>query len=869
MNKSIAFPWGYPKVSPSKLTAATLAVFLFVTGLVVIRPAAAAGTPLLAIGIDVVSGTSDNVTYKINVRNAGNGDATNVRVSMMVPPTGNQPANSFGDTTFESSSPPASPVDGSPAGASPTCDNGGVREPKGTNCQWAIGTLAAGTQSDITVILNLLAPPAGLGTDQTLSVTASATGVNPATSAATNSPSDTDPSLARHRLVVGEDTFVNINEPLNTNHGQCPILTANGTQTITSYVRSTTSMPGSIEKFLGAELIAVVAASEYSEATPGSLALHPVTSGAWTEGASTSCGPGTLGSGDNARTGSAPATTSTPSSTTSVKAANTTIKWNVTGDLDGAAERAAFQGWQIRNASGAGSVDLHSGEVTDSANQPKVVLTYVKPEIATCIDLDPETNIAFPTSEQTLTAVVYDGNPAGRIVSGSNDACNGTPVAGKFVDWTLDADGSPDAYFSNQAGTPVPKSGTALDAGPDLIRTTTDQFGRTFAGVRLGNVEFYEGENRVAACIDNSPSGSDGCPGVPEPESCTVLTPCTAPRSGEGDKEDDVSLRWSPTAPTPTPEPTPTPQGPPTVSSFSPTSGPIGTSVVLSGSNFTGASAVRFNGIAATFTVNSPNQITTTVPNAATDGPISVQNAAGTGVSAANFDVTPGGTPTPTRSPTATATSSPSGSGTVSPGGTSAVNLSLSPSKEKSVAFSEVSLSGALSSDNALCAQPGTTIELLKRDAGSTEFTHLAFVSTGVGGLFEHKVSPEANTVYAASLRAHDGCDAAMSTPVTVLIGPDISIKSTTSKVDIGRRFWVTGKVLPEHQLAAVTLWRKKAPGQFEKLATDYLDGASRYSFAVHYSWKKSPKSIFFVRWRSTDADHISGKSPRLIIERA
>lgn len=78
----------------------------------------------------------------------------------------------------------------------------------------------------------------------------------------------------------------------------------------------------------------------------------------------------------------------------------------------------------------------------------------------------------------------------------------------------------------------------------------------------------------------------------------------------------------------------------PTISSFSPGSGAVGTSVTISGANFTGASAVRFNGTAASYTVNSASQITATVPSGATTGPISVVTASGTATSAGTFTVT-------------------------------------------------------------------------------------------------------------------------------------------------------------------------------------------------------------------------------------
>ncbi len=78
----------------------------------------------------------------------------------------------------------------------------------------------------------------------------------------------------------------------------------------------------------------------------------------------------------------------------------------------------------------------------------------------------------------------------------------------------------------------------------------------------------------------------------------------------------------------------------PTITSFSPTSGKAGTSVTLSGYNFTGATSVRFNGVAAPFAVSSALKIVTTVPSGATTGLISVTTAGGTGSAAKAFTVT-------------------------------------------------------------------------------------------------------------------------------------------------------------------------------------------------------------------------------------
>jgi uncharacterized repeat protein (TIGR03803 family) len=61
-----------------------------------------------------------------------------------------------------------------------------------------------------------------------------------------------------------------------------------------------------------------------------------------------------------------------------------------------------------------------------------------------------------------------------------------------------------------------------------------------------------------------------------------------------------------------------------------PTSGKVGANVRILGSDLTGASSVTFNGTAATFTVKSKSEITTTVPTGATTGTVQVVTPSGT-----------------------------------------------------------------------------------------------------------------------------------------------------------------------------------------------------------------------------------------------
>ena len=72
-----------------------------------------------------------------------------------------------------------------------------------------------------------------------------------------------------------------------------------------------------------------------------------------------------------------------------------------------------------------------------------------------------------------------------------------------------------------------------------------------------------------------------------------------------------------------------------------PTAGPVGTAVIILGYGLTSASAVSFNGTAATFTVVSDTEITTTVPSGATTGTVQVTTSNGTLNSNVPFVVTP------------------------------------------------------------------------------------------------------------------------------------------------------------------------------------------------------------------------------------
>ncbi|MDQ7825239.1 MAG: IPT/TIG domain-containing protein [Candidatus Eremiobacteraeota bacterium] len=87
----------------------------------------------------------------------------------------------------------------------------------------------------------------------------------------------------------------------------------------------------------------------------------------------------------------------------------------------------------------------------------------------------------------------------------------------------------------------------------------------------------------------------------------------------------------------------------PVITGLSPGSGIVGATVTITGSNFTDATNVKFNGVsaAAAMTVVDNSTITAKVPDGAGTGKVSVTTAAGTGTSADDFTVI--GAPTVTK----------------------------------------------------------------------------------------------------------------------------------------------------------------------------------------------------------------------------
>jgi len=107
----------------------------------------------------------------------------------------------------------------------------------------------------------------------------------------------------------------------------------------------------------------------------------------------------------------------------------------------------------------------------------------------------------------------------------------------------------------------------------------------------------------------------------------------------------------------PVPAPPPPSASPPAIDSVAPSSGAPGTAVTVRGRNFTGATAVTFGGVSATFAVVSSTELDATVPQDAASGPISISTGAGT--TSADFAVTSAPPPPPPPDPPASPAPTP------------------------------------------------------------------------------------------------------------------------------------------------------------------------------------------------------------------
>ncbi|MDO6391769.1 putative Ig domain-containing protein, partial [Pontibacter sp. BT731] len=232
------------------------------------------------------------------------------------------------------------------------------------------------------------------------------------------------------------------------------------------------------------------------------------------------------------------------------------------------------------------------------------------------IDSDiPSQNLSYSTSRL----------PAGATFNASTRTFSWTPKVNQTGDYTITFQVSDGEFADNEVVNIKVVKSTALKPSISSISPTSGPIGTviTILGNNLGSGVLevrFNGLNAVFKPIDETTVRAV----VPENATSGKITVITFDGSATS-KQNFTVTSSNPT---------------PTISKFSPNSGAVGTSVIITGTNFTGATTVAFKGTSATFNVLSNTSIRANVPLGAITGPISVTTPGGTGTSKQNFRVT-------------------------------------------------------------------------------------------------------------------------------------------------------------------------------------------------------------------------------------
>jgi hypothetical protein len=273
--------------------------------------------------------------------------------------------------------------------------------------------------------------------------------------------------------------------------------------------------------------------------------------------------------------------------------------------------------------------------------------------------IDSAGHFAFSGGGTAIDGVVQP-NGTWSATLGASTGCtsagtaSGTCSSTSFCSGTYSYSGNNGTFsFTLSNGTPTPTPAPAVTSVNPNTGLTTGGTSVTITGTNLSGATAvtFGGTAATAFTINGATSISATSPAHAAGPVDVVVT------TSGGTSATSAADQFTYTAP-----PTPTPTPAPSVASVSPNTGLTtgGTSVTITGTNLSGATAVSFGGTAATaFTVNSATSISATSPaHAVGIVDVTVTTSGGTSSTSASDQFTYTA-PTPTPSPTVTPTPTP------------------------------------------------------------------------------------------------------------------------------------------------------------------------------------------------------------------
>ena len=328
-----------------------------------------------------------------------------------------------------------------------------------------------------------------------------------------------------------------------------------------------------------------------------------------------------------------------------------------TGDVDGDGDLDFVTANTVGNSA---SVWLNSGTNLTSGfyfNTKYTVSMGSGPTAVALADIDNDGDLDLLTTNAGTSA-----NPLGEVHvsrnSGTGTFAAYTAVAvglqpSELALADLDSDGDLDLLTANAGGASVSvrlNSGTGSFGGTTTLPLPA---GSTPSGLRTGDVD-ADGDLDLVVAQGNggrvftylNTAGSFAAQGralrLSRDATLAAIGVTLGDVDGDGDldvvtSDDRGNVVLSRNVGSPPPPPAPA------ITSLLPTSGPVGTSVALAGTNLTDVAGVYFNGVAApSFTLSSSGtNLSVVVPAGASSGPVTVVTEdAGTAISPSSFTVT-------------------------------------------------------------------------------------------------------------------------------------------------------------------------------------------------------------------------------------